>query len=345
MLLRRVRARPNTMPMSIREWRAAAHFRRCLSAVSAALMLMTVIAPRATEAAELRVFSTGAPSAAAKVIAAKFSAETGHTVAFTVGPLATIQQKLAAGEQADVVIVPTTLIAALENEGKLRVRSSVNVARVGIGIVVREGAPRPDVATLASIRKLLVDAPAIAYPDPESVVGKAITHMIEQMGIADVVKPKVTLSYAITGGVNLVADGKVDVGLFIISEILPVKGVTLVGPLPAEFQSYIVFDAAITSDDAASTPAASHRGAFRAQPRERHGWQPEWSRSAACQNPISLSGALARKLRHTRSGRQRSLREISRELAERGYFTAKTGKPFVAAQVASMLRGADARSV
>jgi molybdate transport system substrate-binding protein len=131
------------------------------------------------------------------------------------------------------------------------------VARVGIGIVVREGAPRPDVATPASIRKLLVDARAIAYSDPESVVGKAITHMIEQMGIADVVKPKVTLSYAITGGVNLVADGKVDVGLFIISEILPVKGVTLVGPLPAEFQSYIVFDAAITSDDAASTPAAS----------------------------------------------------------------------------------------
>ena len=227
------------------------------SAVSAALMLMAVIAPRATEAAELRVFSTGAPSAAAKVIAAKFSAETGHTVALTVGQLAAIQQKLAAGEQADVVIVPATLIAALENEGKLRVRSSVNVARVGIGIVVREGAPRPDVATPASIRKLLVDARAIAYSDPESVVGKAITHMIEQMGIADVVKPKVTLSYAITGGVNLVADGKVDVGLFIISEILPVKGVTLVGPLPAEFQSYIVFDAAITSDDAASTPAAS----------------------------------------------------------------------------------------
>jgi ABC-type glycerol-3-phosphate transport system substrate-binding protein len=96
----------NTMPMSICEWRAAAHFRRWLSAVSAALMLMTVIAPRATEAAELRVFSTGAPSAAAKIIAAKFSAETGHTVAFTVGQLAAIQQKLAAGEQADVVIVP-----------------------------------------------------------------------------------------------------------------------------------------------------------------------------------------------------------------------------------------------
>jgi molybdate transport system substrate-binding protein len=94
------------------------------------------------------------------------------------------------------------------------------------------------------------------------------------------VKPKVTLSYAITGGVNLVADGKVDVGLFIISEILPVKGVTLVGPLPAEFQSYIVFDAAITSDDAASTPAASFVEAL-SSPAAREAWM------AAGMEPVS----------------------------------------------------------
>ena len=94
-----------------------------------------------------------------------------------------------------------------------------------------------------------------------------------------VVKPMVTLSYAITGGVNLVADGKVDVGLFIISEILPVKGVTLVGPLPAEFQSYIVFDAAITSD-AASTAAASFVEAL-SSPAAREAWM------AAGMEPVS----------------------------------------------------------
>jgi molybdate transport system substrate-binding protein len=156
----------------------------------------------------------------------------------------------------------------------------VNVARVGIGVVVRAGAPRPDVVTPASIRKLLMDAPSIAYSDPGSVVGKAITRMIEQMGIADVVKPKVTHAYAITGGVNLVADGKVEVGLFIISEILPVKGVTLVGPLPAEFQSYIVFGAAITSHTAAPGPAGSLVQALSG-PAAREAWM------AAGMEPVS----------------------------------------------------------
>jgi molybdate transport system substrate-binding protein len=144
--------------------RATAHSRRRHSALTAGLLLMAALAPRATEAAELRVFSTGAPLAAAKAIAAKFSAETGHTVAFTIGQPATIQQKLAAGEQADVVVVPAALIAPLEKDGKLRVGSGVNVARVGIGVVVRAGAPRPDVVTPASIRKLLMDAPAAPGP-------------------------------------------------------------------------------------------------------------------------------------------------------------------------------------
>src|SRR6266404_2362177 len=280
-LRRRIRTALNNigygrMAMTLK--RATAHSRRH-SALTAGLLLMAALAPRATEASELRVFSTGAPLAAAKAIAAKFSAETGHTVAFTIGQPATIQQKLAAGEQADVVVVPAALIAPLEKDGKLPVGSGVNVARVGIGVVVRAGAPRPDVVTPASIRKLLMDAPSIAYSDPGSVVGKAITRMIEQMGIADVVKRKVTHAYAITGGVNLVADGKVEVGLFIISEILPVKGVTLVGPLPAEFQSYIVFDAAITSD-AASTAAASFVQAL-SSPAAREAWM------AAGMEPVS----------------------------------------------------------
>jgi hypothetical protein len=144
--------------------RATAHSRRRHSALTAGLLLMAALAPRATEATELRVFSTGAPLTAAKAIAVKFSAETGHTVAFTIGQPATIQQKLAAGEQADVVVVPAALIAPLEKDGKLRVGSGVNVARVGIGVVVRAGAPRPDVVTPASIRKLLMDAPAAPGP-------------------------------------------------------------------------------------------------------------------------------------------------------------------------------------
>src|SRR6185312_3638580 len=209
-------------------------------------------------AAEIRVFSTGAPSVAAKVIAAR---ETDNAFTFTVGQPDTLRQKLQAGEMADVVIAPAPVIAALEKDGKLRAGSTVDVARVGIGVVVREGAPRPNISTSAAIRKLLIDATSIAYTDPATgggSTGKVLTQMIVQMGITDTVKPKLTLAHAITGGVQLVADGKAEVGMFNISEILPIKGVTMVGPLPPELQHTITFAAGIT----AASPVRDYAAAF-----------------------------------------------------------------------------------
>jgi len=82
-----------------------------------------------------------------------------------------------------------------------------------------------------------------------------VARMIEQMGIADAVKPKLTIMQAIDGGVDLVAKGKAEVGLFNISEILPVPGVTLVGPLPASVQNYIVFAAALHARSRSPEPA------------------------------------------------------------------------------------------
>jgi molybdate transport system substrate-binding protein len=94
---------------------------------------------------------------------------------------------------------------------------------------------------------MLLAARSIVYtnPDGSGFAGKAVARMIEQMGIAEAVKPKLTIMQAIDGGVDLVAKGKAEVGMFNISEILPVQGVTLVGPLPASVQSYIVFAAAL----------------------------------------------------------------------------------------------------
>lgn len=223
------------------------------TAASALLMMFAASIGGAlpAAAAEIRVFSTGAPSVAAKAIAARLVVEKGSAFAFTVGQPAALQQKLIAGEKADVVIAPAPLIAALGKDGKLRPGSSVDLARVGIGVVVREGAPQPDISTPAAIRKLLLEAHSIAYPDPATgggFTGKAISRMIAQMGIADEVKPKLSLGAAINGGVKLVANGGAEVGLFNISEILPIRGVTLVGPLPSELQNYITFAAGVAAD-------------------------------------------------------------------------------------------------
>ena len=107
----------------------------------------------------------------------------------------------------------------------------------------RNGASAPDIANAAAIRKLLLEARSIVYPDPTSgggSAGRAIAHMIDEMGLTETVRPKLTRASAIGGGVTLVAGGNVEVGLFNISEILPIQGVQLVGPLPAELQNYIV---------------------------------------------------------------------------------------------------------
>jgi molybdate transport system substrate-binding protein len=243
--------------------------------IRALTMLAFLGAATFADAAEIRVYCTGAPSQAVKAIAADFSARTGHHLTFIVGQPATIEGDLTAGDKADIIVVPSPLIARLARSGAVRADSALDLARVGIGIVVRAGMPQPDISSFAAIRKLLLDAHSIAYPDPQSgggFAGRAIERIIEQMGITDAVKSKLTLAHAISGGVDLVADGKADIGLFNISEILPVKGVTMVGPLPPDLQSYIVFGAAIPVSNSGPEPAAAFVRML-ADPVMRQTWQ------------------------------------------------------------------------
>ena len=211
-------------------------------------------------AADIRVFTSGAPSAVQKVIAAKFTGATGHRVLFTAAILQKSGSQLAGDEKPDVVVLPAPAVENLEKAGALRPGSRISLARVGIGVTVREGAPLPDISTVDALRKTLLNARSIAHPDPSGggFAGAQIARMFEQLGIAEAVKPKVVLMYAFTGGVANIAKGDAEIGLFNISEILPVKGVTLVGPLPLQLQSYITFAGAIHADSASPEPAAAY---------------------------------------------------------------------------------------
>ena len=224
-------------------------------ALYAAALLTLVGSPAA--AADISVFSTGAPSAVLKVLAVAFARDTGHYIEFTVGTPGDLQNKLAAGATPDLVVAPAPVIEKLEEAGTLKAGNRVDLARVGVGVVVREGAPKSDISTVDAVRKMLLAAQSIVHTSPEGsgFAGKAVARMIEQMGIADAIKPKLTIMQAIDGGVDLVAQGKAEVGLFNISEILPVQGVTLVGPLPASVQSYIVFAAALHAGSRLPGPA------------------------------------------------------------------------------------------
>ena len=224
-------------------------------ALYAAALLALAAGPAA--AADISVFSSGAPSAVLKVLAVAFARDTGNRVEFTIGTPGDLQNKLAAGATPDLVAAPAPVVERLEKAGTLKAGSRVDLARVGVGVVVREGAPQPDIATVDAVRKMLLAARSVVYTNPEGsgFAGKAVARMIEQMGIADAVKPKLTIMQAIDGGVDLVGKGKAEVGLFNISEILPVQGVTLVGPLPASVQNYIVFAAALHAGSRSPGPA------------------------------------------------------------------------------------------
>jgi molybdate transport system substrate-binding protein len=217
------------------------------AAWSATAIAVLAAGAQPSAAADVAVFTSAAPAEVEKALAAKFTETTGNRVLFTVGTVKEIQDKLSGSERPDIVVLPAAALDVLDNAAGLRPGSKIELARVGIGVAVREGAPLPDISTVDAVRKTLLAARSIAHPDPlgGGFAGAQIARMFARLGIADAVKPKVTLVYAFTGGVAQIANGDAEIGLFNISEILPVKGVTLVGPLVPELQSYITFSAAL----------------------------------------------------------------------------------------------------
>jgi molybdate transport system substrate-binding protein len=150
-------------------------------------------------------------------------------------------------------VLPVPLIDALEKAGVFRSQLRTVLGHIPIGVVVREGAGAPDISHPDAMRHALINARSVVFPDPKATpTGKHLTAMLAQMGIAGPMQSKITFKNAIDGGVDLVRDGKVDLGLFLVTEILPVKGVKLVGTLPRSLQGYVVYAAAVATDTNAS---------------------------------------------------------------------------------------------
>jgi molybdate transport system substrate-binding protein len=126
---------------------------------------------------------------------------------------------------------------------------------VGVGVIVRQGTPLPDISTSENVRKLLLDARALAWSDAGTPTGGHLSRVMAQLGIADQVQPKLIIRAAIQGGAELVAKGEADVGLYLVSEVQAANGVTLVGLLPPALQSYVVYGTAIPAYNSAPEAA------------------------------------------------------------------------------------------
>lgn len=208
---------------------------------------------REAAAAEIRILSGGAVKAGVTDLAEAWGRATGHRVTITYATTGASMQKLAAGEPADVIILTAEAIDQLAGKGTVVAATKTEVARVGIGVAVREGAPRPDISTPEAVKQAMLAARSVAYMDPTKggTSGIHFSQVLERMGIAAAVTPKAVL--VDTGfAAERVAKGEAEIVVHQISEILPVKGVSLIGPLPREIQKVTVYAAAVS----ATSPAA-----------------------------------------------------------------------------------------
>ena len=239
----------------------------------AAAFLLFVMSIAPSLAAELRVYSGGAPQDTLKLLAPHFEKATGHRLQFTFAVVGEIQKRIAGGEKADVVLLPVPLLNALEASGKLRPDSKRLLARVGIAVIVRDGAPKPDVSTSEALRSILTKARSITHADPQATPGgRHIAAMLAQWGITETPDRKIAPKSAISGGAELIANGEIEIGLYLLSEVRALKGIAVAGMLPSAQQSYIVYAGAVATDAAASEAAAQFLK-YIADPARQGQWQ------------------------------------------------------------------------
>jgi molybdate transport system substrate-binding protein len=231
-------------------------------------------------AADLKVISGGGAQGVLQTLAPQFQGTTDNKVELHFAVVGAIQQRLMKGEKADVVVLPLALLDAVEKAGAFRTKFRTIVGRIPIGVVVGEGADAPDISRPEAVRQALVDARSVVFPDPNATpTGKHLMGMFARMDIASSMQPKIVFKNAIDGGVTLVRDGKVDLGLFLVTEILPVKGVKLAGTLPPSLQGYVVYAAAVAADSNASE-AALQFVKFISEPDVRSKWRAAGFESA-----------------------------------------------------------------
>lgn len=228
---------------------------RCVAGILTAGLLVAGMSGAA--AAELKVLTTGAMKPVVLALLPQFESQ-GHKVTVDNDTAGGLAKRIEGGEVFDVAIITPGAIDALIAKGKVAAGTRTNIARVGVGIVVKEGAPRPDIGSVEAFKQALMAAKSVAYIDPESggSSGIYVAGLFDKMGIADVIKPKAKLK---RGGyvADLVASGEAELGIHQISEIIPVKGVVLVGPLPAEIQNYTTYAGGVspTTKDANAAKA------------------------------------------------------------------------------------------
>ena len=228
--------------------------------VIAAIFGLTVLAALSSihasaQGEPVRVLASNGVKAAFADLSKETEAAIGRPLAVQYAPTTAHMQKIESGEAFEVAILTSDAIDALIKEGKITARGRLDVGHSGIGVGVRAGTKKPDIGNPDAIKQTLLNVKAVTYAE-DGASRPHIEKMFDGLGITDKMKAKLVLVKGSDASLEAVQSGRADLIITLISEIMPVKGVELIGPLPEKFQSYISFAAGVSAS-AKSVDAAN----------------------------------------------------------------------------------------
>lgn len=251
-------------------------------AAAGGLLLSSIIATTGSvaEAAEVKVLTSVALTSALDEIVPKFEQATGNKLKIGYSLIADIKKRILEGETADVIILSKPAMDDLAKQDKFAPGSIANIAGTPVAVAARAGAPKPDISSVDALKRSLLAAKSIVYADPAKggASGVYFAHVVDRLGIAEQLKSK-TILVPGAQAADVVAKGDAEIGVGQASEIVPVTGAQLVGPLPGEFASMTVFTAGIgassTVPEAAKSLIQFLAGPAAQQVFSAKGFQPE----------------------------------------------------------------------
>jgi molybdate transport system substrate-binding protein len=219
--------------------------RRSLAAVWSLILIM-VAQSSVASGAEIKVLCSNGIKAVVEELAPQFEQATKHKVVVTYGLAAALRRQIESGELFDIAVLTPPLIDAMIKQGKIAGGTRTVLARSRIALAIRVGAPRPDVRTTEALKRTLLEAKSIAYAK-EGASGVFFTDLVQRLGLADGLKSKITAAATGAEVGASVARGDAQFGVLPVSEILPVNGIEVLGPFPADPQGYVTMVAGTSS--------------------------------------------------------------------------------------------------
>jgi molybdate transport system substrate-binding protein len=249
--------------------------RRSLMTRVAAAVAALVLSGAIAQAAEVKVLTSVALKSVLDELAPAFEKKTGDKLIIDYGLAADQKKRILDGERADLIILTRAMMEDLAKQNKLTADGLVNVAGTPVAVAARAGAPKPDISTAEAFKQALLSAKSIVYADPAKggLSGIVAARAIERLGIADQMKAKTILVPGAQSG-DVVAKGEAELGIAQASEIVPVAGAQLIGPLPGELGTMTRFTGGICAESQ-SVPAAKAVIEFLTSPDAAASFKPK----------------------------------------------------------------------